>query len=134
MITYHVGEEPEQRKPEQLALFSYGEQYGCKEVWKSADEVLGVSGYAVSSEGRVRGRRGWILSCTGDTGYPSFKVHGEGVRKTVRIHRVVAALFCLKPEGSEVVNHKDGNKKNSAADNLEWTTHSGNVQHYHDNK
>ena len=135
MITYHVGKKAEPPKPVQLTLFSYGELYGCKEVWKSADEVLGVCGYAVSSEGRVRGKHGRILSCTGDTGYPSFRVWSAGnAAKTVRIHRIVAALFCVKPEGSEVVNHKDGNKKNSAADNLEWTTYSGNMKHWRNNR
>jgi len=135
MITYHVGEKSEPPKSEQLALFSYGEQYGCTEVWRSADEFLGVSGYSVSSEGRVKGKQGKILACTGHHEYASFSVCRN--RKSIRsmkVHRLVAELFCHHPKGSDVVNHRDGNKRNNAADNLEWTTQKANVRHYHDNK
>ena len=131
MITYHVGKKAEPPKPVQLTLFSYGEQYGCKEVWKSADEVLGVSGYAVSSEGRVRGKHGKIMACSWGQEYFSFSVCDSRERqRTIKVHRIVAELFCHKGEGAEVVHHKDGNKKNNAADNLEWTTQAKNMRHW----
>ena len=137
MITYHVGKKAEPPKPVQLTLFSYGELYGCKEVWKSADEVLGIAGYAISSEGRVRGKYGRMMAHTQDTdGYNRVLYQDArlGLKKTVVTHRLVAMLFCHRIEGSEVVHHKDGNKKNNAADNLEWTTYSMNTKYYHENK
>lgn len=52
------------------------------------------------------------------------------------IHRLVAELFVEKPERHKdvpicelQVNHKDGNKKNNAHDNLEWVTNHENMLH-----
>ena len=137
MIIYNVGKKAEPPKPVQLTLFSYGKQYGSSEVWKSADEVLGMAGYAISSEGRVRGKHGKMMANTQDTdGYD--RVHYQdaklGLRKTVTTHKMVAALFCHRPEGSQMVHHKDGNKKNNAADNLEWTTYSMNTKYWHESR
>ena len=138
MITYHVREEPEPPKPVQLALFSYGEQYGCNEVWKDADEVLGgIIGYSVSSEGRVKGKHGRMMSPAKATdGYDklNFRSKKLGLNKTIAVHRLVGMLFCHKREGAQVVHHKDGNKKNNAADNLEWTTYSMNTERWHESK
>ena len=56
----------------------------------------------------------------------------------VAIHRLVAHHFVPKPkylvdqglnEKTLVVNHLDGNKLNNRWDNLEWTTHTGNLAH-----
>lgn len=56
----------------------------------------------------------------------------------VRVHRLVARHFVTIPEDllakgfteeSLVVNHIDGNKLNNSWNNLEWTTHDGNMAH-----
>lgn len=47
------------------------------------------------------------------------------------IHRIVAKTFLEQPEGATQVNHKDGNKANNAAENLEWVTPSNNILHAH---
>ena len=38
------------------------------------------------------------------------------------IHRLVAKAFISNPNGYNVVNHKDENKKNNNVLNLEWCT------------
>ncbi|EPG0488265.1 HNH endonuclease signature motif containing protein, partial [Salmonella enterica] len=54
----------------------------------------------------------------------------EGELKGVNIHRLVAEnLIGPKPSDEHVINHKDGNKQNNDASNLEWTTIAGNTQH-----
>ena len=49
------------------------------------------------------------------------------------VHRLVAKAFCENPNNYNVVNHKDLNKLNNNADNLEWCTNKYNVQHWYKN-
>jgi hypothetical protein len=51
---------------------------------------------------------------------------------TMFIHRLVAAAFVPNPHGKRYVNHKNGNKLDCRAVNLEWTTHAENIQHAYD--
>ena len=54
------------------------------------------------------------------------------VRKTVRVHILVAKAFLPPIKGKTNVNHKDRNKSNNHVENLEWTTTGENNQHAHD--
>lgn len=48
----------------------------------------------------------------------------------ISVHRLVALTWLPIEDSSNMwVNHKDGNKLNNHADNLEWTTISQNIQH-----
>jgi len=48
--------------------------------------------------------------------------------RAVNVHRLIAEAFHgANPEMD--VNHKDGNKQNNSASNLEWVTHSENANH-----
>lgn len=50
--------------------------------------------------------------------------------KNISIHTMVAQYFIgEKPSPNHVVNHKDGNKQNNNASNLEWSTIAENTQH-----
>lgn len=50
------------------------------------------------------------------------------------IHRIIAEAFIPNPENKPQVNHKDLDKQNNHADNLEWATAQENVQHSYDNQ
>lgn len=50
-------------------------------------------------------------------------------RKAERLHRVVATAWVPNPNGLLEVNHKDGDKLNCIADNLEWSTRGANLSH-----
>lgn len=97
------------------------------EIWKQFDD-----GVWLSNKGRIR--RNGITKCgrdiwKGGETYPSF---GRG-NKAHRLHVEVAKLFVHKPDESKImVNHKDGDRANASADNLEWVTSSENCQHAHD--
>lgn len=58
-------------------------------------------------------------------GYLSFTKNN----KRFLAHRMVAVAHVPNPENKEYVNHKDGNKRNINADNLEWVSRSENELH-----
>lgn len=62
-------------------------------------------------------------------GYPKINIGFEGRNNHRTIHRMVAEMFVPGNFYGAQVNHKDGNKKNNLATNLEWTTGSNNVRH-----
>lgn len=102
------------------------------EVWKAIKGYEGL--YEVSNLGRVRSLdhyasngsaqilyRGKILSPNmGTNGYYSVQLckNNNPVRKM--IHRLVAQAFIPPVKGCDIVNHKDENRTNNRADNLEW--------------
>ena len=53
-------------------------------------------------------------------GYLLVSLCKGNVAKRYRIHRLVACAFLENPSGLPVVNHKDENKNNNKAENLEW--------------
>ena len=62
-------------------------------------------------------------------GYEFVGIYENGTPKYRMVHRIVAEAFIENPLGLPEVNHKDGNKRNNAAENLEWVTRKENVAH-----
>ena len=101
-----------------------------EEVWK---DVVGYEGlYKVSNLGNVVGiKRGKILAPQERRhGYLAVCLYGKpsknGRFRQVSVHRLVAEAFIPNPNGYEEVNHKDENKQNNLAENLEWCSHKQN--------
>lgn len=46
--------------------------------------------------------------------------NARGVLEKVPVHRLVAETFVPNPDHKKYIRHKDGNKLNNRADNLEW--------------
>lgn len=68
-----------------------------------------------------------------DAGYPAvtYNENGKQIHKTV--HRLVGKAFLKRKEGANEINHKDGNKENNHASNLEWVTRQENTVHAYSN-
>lgn len=60
--------------------------------------------------------------------YHTVYLMNNGKQYNFMIHRLVAEAFCENPNNYTVVHHKDGNKLNNSADNLEWVTTLENNQ------
>ena len=52
----------------------------------------------------------------------------DGNRKTLLVHRIVAAAFCPRNEGDQI-NHLNSIRHDNRAENLEWCTGKENVAH-----
>lgn len=106
-----------------------------KEVWKPIKGYEGI--YAVSDLGRVKSlpRNGTIRQervLRGNfkrSGYVNIVLQKNGKPRTFRLHRLVARAFIPNPENKPQVNHKNGNKRDNRATNLEWVTSSENLKH-----
>lgn len=88
--------------------------------------------YEASDQGNIRN------SATGKIRKLSQKAEYIQVRLLVNkkevyrsVHKVVAELFVPRPAdpSKKLVNHKNGNKKDNRAENLEWTNQSENRLH-----
>lgn len=106
------------------------------EIWM---DLKGYNGkYQVSNQGRVWSfYRNRVLKPKIDKdGYESYCLTlPKGKRKYERGHRLVALMFCEKPEGYNIVNHKNMIKNDNRAENLEWSTVALNTKHaYHNSE
>ncbi len=107
------------------------------EEWRPVVGRFAGWNYEVSNIGRIRSTSRYrpslylkILSqFTSNAGYAIRSLSHENKSVNINVHILVAEAFHgLRPTGMEV-NHRDGNKKNNRADNLEWETDSGNMMH-----
>lgn len=56
-----------------------------------------------------------------------YRVCLRPIKKWYFVHRLVAEAFVPKKDGCNIINHKDENRKNNKAENLEWCTQSYNI-------
>lgn len=100
-----------------------------EEVWK---DVKGYEGtYIISNKGKV------VNICTGhimqpkknNRDYVQIRLNKNGCTQHWLLHRLVAVNFIDNPNQLPQINHKDENKDNNCADNLEWCDNTYN-RHY----
>lgn len=109
-----------------------------EEIWKTVvynGEVY--DRFEVSNTGQLRNTQtGHIYKlCISKTGYWQVCVSlgSRQNKKVFKIHKAVAEAFINNPDNKPHVNHKDGNKLNNNANNLEWMTNQENIIHARDN-
>lgn len=90
-------------------------------------KTLGIADYDITVDGEIINRN------TGRKVKP--QPNGKGYlrvsigKKLMFVHRLVAEKYIPNPDCKPQVNHKDGDKKNNKASNLEWVTNSENREH-----
>lgn len=100
-------------------------------MWK---DIEGTDGYIQVNElGEVRslltGKEKILKQQVDNKGYTRVTVTYKRKKIRIKPHRAVAKLFVENPDNYPQVNHKDGNKLNNRADNLEWCTNQQNCIH-----
>lgn len=112
-----------------------------EEIWKDIEGYVGF--YQISNLGNVKSlerivirngiaqkRKERIMSKRkNDDGYYIAKLNLNKISKSISIHRLVAQAFIPNPLNLPEVNHKDCNRTNNCVNNLEWCTHTDNIQH-----
>lgn len=101
----------------------------CGEVWI---DIAGTN-YQISNRSRVRLVK-YVTQQLTPVGYPmvALSVPKRNTKNGMinrLVHRLVAEAFIPNTDNLPFVNHKDGNKQNSAIANLEWVTASQNTRH-----
>ena len=91
------------------------------------EKIKGHSNYSVSDDGLVRNDKTCKILKPAKTynGYLRIYIN----KKNYRVHRLVANAFIENPFNYPQVNHKDGNKENNKASNLEWCNAKQNINH-----
>lgn len=100
-----------------------------KEIWK---DIKGYEGlYQISNLGKIKNiKRKKIRKCNlNDKGYYVLMLSKYLIKKTYRLHRLIAVNFIKNIFDKPCINHKDGNKLNNNINNLEWCTYSENMKH-----
>ena len=103
---------------------------GMNEEWKAIEGTNGL--YEVSNTGLVCSlrQRPKVLTLTKQaSGYLYAMIEIDGKNCNRRVHRLVAQAFLPNPDNLTEINHKDGNKENNQANNLEWSDRSRNMRH-----
>lgn len=98
------------------------------EIWKT---ITDFPNYEVSNLGNIRRIRDKkIMKQYWDVRYFRINLSHNGKKTKCSVHRLVA-LYHVTGQSNEknVVNHKDGNRRNNNSDNIEWVTEHENVKH-----
>ena len=95
-------------------------------------DVVGYEGlFKVSRTGVIyNARTGFeVMQNPQNGGYLMVNIRGKGKPRLITVHRIVAMAFLDNPENFPCINHKDENRQNNNADNLEWCTHKYNANY-----
>ena len=118
-----------------------------EEEWKAIQGYEGI--YEVSNFGNVRSlpryKRGnfdskvfiegkTIKQVKNNRGYYIVQLSKNNKVKNFSVHRLVATAFIPNPNSFPQINHKDEDKTNNKASNLEWTTLKRNINYGTRNK
>jgi len=113
-----------------LTLMEYGrirrefDDRFLEEEWAAIPDA---APYEASTEGRIR--KNDLILCPAEKpeGYKYFGVYTNGERRNVYVHRAVVSAFVQPLKDDEMVNHRNGNRRDNRLVNLEIVDAAGNI-------
>lgn len=99
----------------------------------NAVAIQGYPRYMITPEGMVWSNftDKYLQFNYSQTGYASVELFNHDGSKRLLVHRLVATAFIPNPNNFPCVNHKDENRANNKASNLEWCTYRYNSNYGH---
>ena len=95
-------------------------------------KIPGFTNYSVNEYGEIFSTRGNLLcQWTDNMGYKQVVLYKNNKRYYKRVHRLVYEAFNGPIKDGLLINHIDEDKSNNEISNLELTTNSVNIKHFH---
>lgn len=87
--------------------------------------------YLIYEDGRVWSKKTnkFLTLSTTSSGYKYVQLFNDEGHRNFFVHRLVASAYIPNPLNLPQVNHKDENKANNKADNLEWCSAKYNMNY-----
>jgi hypothetical protein len=99
-------------------------------------DIKGYEGlYQISNLGRVKSIKNniFLKQALNTSRYYIVCLSKKGKKKTSLIHRLIAQCFVSNKNNKPVINHINMIRTDNSISNLEWCTHSENVNHSYRN-
>ena len=98
-------------------------------------EIQDYPNYLIYEDGRVYNNKyNRFIKPTMNHGYKYVELCNKGLRKRIRLHRLIASHYIPNPENKLEVDHIDRDRLNNNINNLRWVTHTQNQQNINTQK
>jgi len=100
------------------------------EIWV---DITGYNGnYMISNLGNIKNKEGKLMKCCQNRGYKIISLSLNGVKKQLKVHRLIAIEFIENIYDKPQINHINGIRNDNRLENLEWCTSQENMMHRRD--
>lgn len=109
-------------------MYIYENEIFMTEEWKDIKEYEGL--YQVSNLGRVKSLKFGkekILKLSNNKGYIQVTLYNDVIRKTYKVHRLVAETFLPNSDNKPCIDHINTNRTDNRVENLRWCTYKENM-------
>jgi hypothetical protein len=97
------------------------------EIWKPIKDYESL--YEISTLGEVKSLNKKLKPYYNSNGYLIVKLYKDSIKKTYRVHRLVAETFLENTNQEVQVNHKNFIRDDNRIENLEWVSNLENCCH-----
>ena len=120
-------------------IFDYKEDVHMHNIINTTDgkKVDGYDNYIVFKDGTIYNtmRKAYLKPIVNKAGYAYITLCKNKSKQNMYVQRIVATAYCenTNPETKTQVNHKNKNRSDNRADNLEWVSQTENQLHAKNN-